>query len=412
MRFIRKKVAAHYESVHSVGREHIARRPYIVPIFGLLLGVLMMGAIILSRPVAVLRPSIAHVVFLSDNGNNSHQTLDTKAKTVGDLINKMPQLHLIPQDVVEPSPSTPIVQDNFRINIYRARPVTVIDQNTGLKTVAITAQRSPRVVAQTAGQTVYPEDNVSFAPGDVKQNILGEEVVIDRATPVQFNLYGTPLTVRTHTATVADLLKERKVVLTKDDTLTPAANTPITAGMQISVVRNGVAVTNVVEDIPVPVQYVNDSSLTLGATAVRQAGAAGKEAVAYQVVTQNGVVTSRTVIQRTVITPPVPEIIARGTIVYVAGNKSSIMAAAGIPAGDYGYADYIVSHESNWTTTAYNPSGAYGLCQALPGSKMSSAGADWQTNPVTQLRWCNSYANGTYGGWYGAYIHWVNHRNW
>lgn len=53
--------------------------------------------------------------------------------------------------------------------------------------------------------------------------------------------------------------------------------------------------------------------------------------------------------------------------------------------------------ESGWRVNAANPSGAYGIPQALPGSKMSSAGADWATNPETQIRWGLGYISGRYG---------------
>jgi hypothetical protein len=56
------------------------------------------------------------------------------------------------------------------------------------------------------------------------------------------------------------------------------------------------------------------------------------------------------------------------------------------------------TYESGWRTDANNPgSGAYGIPQALPGSKMASAGADWKTNPVTQIRWGLDYIAGRYG---------------
>jgi len=54
--------------------------------------------------------------------------------------------------------------------------------------------------------------------------------------------------------------------------------------------------------------------------------------------------------------------------------------------------------ESGWNPNAANPSsGAYGIPQALPGSKMASAGADWQTNAATQIRWGLGYIHSTYG---------------
>ncbi len=351
------------------------------------------------------KPAIRTWFFLFDNGKQ--QTLDTKAKTVGELIGKL-KLNLIDQDVVEPSRDTEIVEDNFRVNVYRARPVTVVDGAN--KIVSVTAQKSPRVVAQDAGVTVYPEDKTSFEQGTLKENIIGEKVAIDRATPVYFNLYGTALTVRTHSKTVADLLKEKNVKLAAGDQFQPAGTTPITPNLQIFVTRMGVQIVSSEEAIPAPTQVVQDASLSLGASATRQAGSPGKKAVTYQVQTTNGKETSRTVIQEVIIQEAVPTIVARGTRVLVTGDKTSWMAAAGISESDYGYVNYIVSHESNWNYLATNGS-TWGLCQALPGSKMASAGADWQTNPVTQLRWCSGYAS-RYGGWGGAYNFWLSHHYW
>jgi hypothetical protein len=62
--------------------------------------------------------------------------------------------------------------------------------------------------------------------------------------------------------------------------------------------------------------------------------------------------------------------------------------------------------ESGWNVNASNPgSGAYGIPQALPGSKMASAGPDWQTNPATQIRWGLQYIQSTYGSPCGAWAH-------
>jgi hypothetical protein len=75
-------------------------------------------------------------------------------------------------------------------------------------------------------------------------------------------------------------------------------------------------------------------------------------------------------------------------------------------------ADALINKESGWRVNATNPSsGAYGLPQALPGSKMASAGADWRTNPATQLRWMKSYVDSRYGGVCGAWNH-SQRNNW
>lgn len=60
--------------------------------------------------------------------------------------------------------------------------------------------------------------------------------------------------------------------------------------------------------------------------------------------------------------------------------------------------DNIIMRESEWVVTATNPSsGAYGIPQALPASKLASAGDDWRTNPVTQITWGLDYIQGRYG---------------
>ncbi|MGW0760290.1 aggregation-promoting factor C-terminal-like domain-containing protein [Streptomyces sp. NPDC002814] len=67
----------------------------------------------------------------------------------------------------------------------------------------------------------------------------------------------------------------------------------------------------------------------------------------------------------------------------------------------------IVEHESGWDVDAMNASsGAYGLVQALPGSKMASAGSDWKTNAKTQIEWGLDYMNDRYGSPVGAWNFW------
>ncbi|MDX3242282.1 transglycosylase SLT domain-containing protein [Streptomyces sp. ME18-1-4] len=82
-----------------------------------------------------------------------------------------------------------------------------------------------------------------------------------------------------------------------------------------------------------------------------------------------------------------------------------------VPADQFQCFSNIVNHESTWNYQAVNPSsGAYGLVQAYPGSKMSSAGADWRTNPATQIKWGLNYMNERYDSPCGAWDYWqANH---
>jgi uncharacterized protein YabE (DUF348 family) len=397
-----------YGVVSEHGKRHIKRRPYLLPIAGFLLGLAIVGATVFAHGGRPVQVNDSHIVYLFDNGGKQ-QTLDAKSKTVGELVNKL-DLHLIPQDVVEPSLDTPIVEDNFRVNVYRARPVTVTDDK-GTKTVAVTAQKSARVVAQEAGLNIFAEDSATFAQGTLKENIIGEKVVVEHAIPVFLNLYGTPLTIRTHTKTVGDLIKDKKVKIGSKDQIQPSLNTPLTPNIQIFVSRLGTQIQTVEEEVPSPTQIVPDGTLSLGASATRQSGSPGKRAVTYQIETKNGQVGVKTVIQTVIIQEPVPTIIARGTRVLVTGDKTTWMAAAGISSGDYGYVNYVISHESGWNPASLNSSGCAGLGQACPGSKLANACPGWQNDPVCQLRFFSGYAS-RYGGWGGSYNFWLSHHYW
>ncbi|MGW2226563.1 aggregation-promoting factor C-terminal-like domain-containing protein [Streptomyces formicae] len=93
-------------------------------------------------------------------------------------------------------------------------------------------------------------------------------------------------------------------------------------------------------------------------------------------------------------------------------SQVQAMARQMIPGDQFQCFSNIVNHESTWNYKATNASsGAYGLVQALPGSKMSSAGADWQTNPATQIKWGLNYMNDRYGSPCGAWSFWQA-NNW
>jgi hypothetical protein len=97
-----------------------------------------------------------------------------------------------------------------------------------------------------------------------------------------------------------------------------------------------------------------------------------------------------------------------GGVVYVTStppNPNTAQSIAYNVMGSFGFSpttyfgclQNIWNRESGWRYDAENPSGAYGIPQALPGSKMASAGADWQTNPRTQIVWGLGYIKNVYG---------------
>ena len=91
---------------------------------------------------------------------------------------------------------------------------------------------------------------------------------------------------------------------------------------------------------------------------------------------------------------------------------ADLVAARGWSAGQFDCLDRLWTKESNWKAHADNPtSSAYGIPQALPGSKMASAGSDWRTNAHTQISWGLGYIADRYGSPCGAWSH-SKSRNW
>jgi hypothetical protein len=95
--------------------------------------------------------------------------------------------------------------------------------------------------------------------------------------------------------------------------------------------------------------------------------------------------------------PPDP-----GTAQSIAYN---LLPSYGFSTSQFGCLDALWNQESGWRYNAENASGAYGIPQALPGSKMASAGPDWQTNPTTQIKWGLGYIKSIYGTPCGAWDH-------
>jgi len=111
---------------------------------------------------------------------------------------------------------------------------------------------------------------------------------------------------------------------------------------------------------------------------------------------------------------PVHEQSRSSALAAVSGKPRDIAQALAATRGWTGSQwvclDKLWQHESMYQTTVRNASsGAYGIPQALPASKMASAGADWRTNPVTQIVWGLGYISDRYGSPCGAWSYWVRH---
>jgi uncharacterized protein YabE (DUF348 family) len=206
--------------------------------------------------------------------------------------------------------------------------------------------------------------------------------------------------------TVRQALEDGGVLLAEGDQLSAKAQSAITDNQVIRVRR--ISYSTAVEKVAVPFATVQqkDSSAYVGTDTVLQAGRPGASRVTYQLIYLDGKLVGKVAQWSDALAKPVNEIAEVGTkpaLDFVASASGAQQIAAGMVAARGWGADQfsclvsLWSKESGWRTDAANPSGAYGIPQALPGDKMASVGADWQTNPATQITWGLNYIAGVYG---------------
>ncbi len=232
---------------------------------------------------------------------------------------------------------------------------------------------------------------------------------------------------------VKSVLDAGDITLDPDDTVSPSLTTKVTESTVITIDRASADLQTTDESIDYNVVTKQTSALPKGTKKVQTEGSKGVMETTSLVTRSGGKVVSSNVFTSYVKKAPVDKVVLVGTGSTSSSSSSSSSASSSIgtttPVGtmqqwahDYmlanGYTEadftatvYIISHESGWRVNAQNPSGAYGLPQALPGSKMASAGSDWATNYQTQLKWFWSYCASRYGGVQGAYSHWLANKS-
>ena len=253
------------------------------------------------------------LVTIYDRG--AEKTIVTKARTIREAL-KLAKFSIDErQDVVEPSLDSEMVAEKYNINIFRARPITIVDGNKRLKIT--TAEQTPALIAKIAGIEVFEEDKTTLSNSD-NMAVDGANMVmkIDRASMVNFVLYGKESVIRTHAKTVGELLKEKNIDPKKDDTLSVDRSAKIIPGMKIELWRNGKQTITAEEDVKFEVEKVQDANRDSGYREVKQVGENGKKNVTYEIEMKNGVEVSRKEIASVVTKEPKKQI-------EIVGTKSS-----------------------------------------------------------------------------------------
>lgn len=363
------------------------------------------------------------LITVHDRGVST--TFMTSEDTIGEALS-VAGVALDERDAVEPERNEKLVAADYQVNVYRARPVTVIDGQ--LRKKVFTPYQSAERIIQDVDVSLYPEDEVQITRSDdVLNGGGGLQLEVIRAVPFTFTLFGDTSTARTQADTVGAMLEEKGIELGENDRTSLPLDTPIRADMKVRVWREGKQTVTVEEAVDFEVEQIRDADKPAGQREVKVKGEKGTRSVTYEVVIKGGEEVSRKEITSVAKKKPKKQVEIIGIkpkhMPYTGGGtKTEWLAASSIPESSWGYADFMVARESGWNPNARNvSSGACGLAQALPCEKVPGNPYD----PVNSLNWMNGYVKGRYysgspyakglcgnisDNWQCAYAHWQQYK--
>lgn len=273
--------------------------------------VAMIGSLFASNAFAADSTANNDERLVTVHDGDSEVTIVTRAATVNAALEQA-NIAVNPADIVEPARTETLVAQSYQINVFRARPIVVID---GVQSIRVmTAEQSPRQIVKAAGLTLYDEDTTVLERVDdvLSGGGAGLKLTIDRATVFTLTLYGKTFEARSQATSIGGLLKEKGIALGKDDGVSPSKSTTLITGMDVRIWRNGKQTITVEEVIVKPIEEVKDTSLDIGIRQVKTGGVDGKKNVTYEIETKDGVEISRTVIASVTTLEPIKEVVTVG----------------------------------------------------------------------------------------------------
>ncbi|MDR1393857.1 MAG: ubiquitin-like domain-containing protein [Bifidobacteriaceae bacterium] len=278
---------------------------------------------------------------------------------------------------------------------------------------------APTVDEALADLGVRAEEAALSVARSTSVSEISQVVNVSTAKPLMVIVDGAQLETYSNAATVGELLGELGVVLGPLDQVEPALAEAPEIGLDVTVHRAVMSAGS--ETIVVPFEIITkeDPNLAKGTKVIKTAGVAGQKVVTFTATVVNGVEVDREVLLEATTVAPIDQVVVIGTKKVIVPPSVDVNVDPGSAQGiarqmmldSYGWGDDqfacllpLWQRESGWRVNAQNrSSGAYGIPQALPGSKMASAGADWRTNPATQIKWGLGYISGRYktpcGAW-------------
>ncbi|MDR1033063.1 MAG: ubiquitin-like domain-containing protein [Candidatus Nomurabacteria bacterium] len=246
----------------------------------------------------------AHLVTVYDRGDK--KVIRTNATTVGEAL-KQAEIEVDDIDKVEPARDEPILVGDFNVNIYRARPVVVVDGTRRSK--VITSAQTPTDIAKEAGVEIKDKDLVELELSqDHVATGVNSQYVVKRAKTVHLGFYGKATELRTQAATVGEFLSENSIKIGSSDYLSTSKSAKVADGMKLEIWRNGSNLVTRDEPVKFAVRQVKDYDRPPSYHAVQTPGQDGVQTVTYELVMQGGKLLEQREVSRLVTKQPVEQV--------------------------------------------------------------------------------------------------------
>ena len=350
------------------------------------------------------------------------QAIQTTAQNVGQVL-KSAGYRLNSHDLVAPTAASHI-KNGTRIVLRRGRLLHLNVDGT-LTSVWTTAP----TVAQALAELGYPSSDFVSVSRSRRLPLGVTDLAIRTPRIVTIIHDGHREQVSTTEQTVGQMLADLGIPFSAADRLSVSSSSLVVAGETVRIERVSRRLITRTKALPFPVIKRRDSSMAAGTTKVLTAGKRGQLLVTYALVYVDGKMVGETKVRSVVVAAPRRQIERVGTKQSTLASASApsapapsagtakaiarqLLANRGWGTDQYNCLVTLWDHESGWRVHAANPSGAYGIPQALPGSKMGTAGPDWQNNATTQIKWGLGYISSRYGTPCGAWSSWQANGGW
>lgn len=345
----------------------------------IILGLLFVSTIIfISQAGAVTTDTARDGRLVTVHDRDEQRVILTHSQTVRDAL-KDADITTVAEDTVEPGLDEPLVASDYTVNIYRARPVIVVDG--AIRQKIMTAAQTSETIVTAAGLKLHDQDKATLTVSqDIMTDGAGVVLTIDRATEFTLNLYGTVTTAYSRAQTVGAMIRNKSIKLGKDDTVSVDKATSLTAGITVSIWRNGVQTATVDEPIAYSVRKIQDVDQPAGYRKVQTPGTNGRKSVTYQITMKNGVEVTRKVIQSVTLEEPKEQVEVVGAKPVFTGDFAAALAKLRSCESGGNYANkknplYRGAYQYSYSTWG-NKYGIYDPADATPAQQDQAA---WDT---------------------------------